>query len=227
MDYLLPYFQSIFLGISTLFCLILLFIQRKKLSSGGLLDDYSQDSLKTLSEAARKAQDILGNAELEGVKIAADARVETRKFENTFEDKLAKALANFDQAMNQGTVSSQNEFVNFLNDLRVRSEQAEIFNQEVAKQRTNEIFDKFEQNLSKFLTETQQKSVMSIQLEMEAARTLIETYKSQKFKLVDENIIAILEETLSLVIAKKLNFQDQMDIVYEALEKAKVDKFLI
>ncbi len=43
----------------------------------------------------------------------------------------------------------------------------------------------------------------------------------------DENIIAMMEQTLSIVLAKKLSLKDQLDLVYEALEKAKVEKFVV
>ena len=46
------------------------------------------------------------------------------------------------------------------------------------------------------------------------ARQLIETYKSSRLKLVDENIVAMLERTLSLVLVKKLSLKEQTDLVY-------------
>jgi len=90
----------------------------------------------------------------------------------------------------------------------------------------NEVFERFEQNLSGFLTTTEQKSITAIELELKAAKGLIETYKAQQMALVDENIVSILERTLSLILAKKMSLKDNMDLVYEALEKAKQEKFI-
>jgi hypothetical protein len=45
--------------------------------------------------------------------------------------------------------------------------------------------------------------------------------------VIDENIMAMLEKTLSLVLAKNLDLKDQMDLVYESLEKAKAEKFVV
>ena len=45
--------------------------------------------------------------------------------------------------------------------------------------------------------------------------------------IIDENIVAMLEKTLSLVLAKNLNLRDQMELVYESLERAKTDSFLV
>ena len=62
---------------------------------------------------------------------------------------------------------------------------------------------------------------------MQAARNLIDTYKRQQLNLIDEHIIAVLERTLSIVLAKKLSLEDQVDLINEALEKAKTEKFII
>lgn len=75
--------------------------------------------------------------------------------------------------------------------------------------------------------DSQQRSVQSIELELKAARQLIETYKQQQLKVIDENVIAMLEKTLSLVLTKKISLQDQVELVYEALEKAKAEKFIV
>jgi hypothetical protein len=56
---------------------------------------------------------------------------------------------------------------------------------------------------------------------------LIDTYKVQQMNVIDENIMAMLEKTLSLVLAKNLDLKDQMDLVYESLEKAKAEKFVV
>lgn len=94
------------------------------------------------------------------------------------------------------------------------------------RERSNSFFEKFEENLSTYLTTTQQQSVKAIELELQSARNLIDTYKTTQLNLVDENIIAMLERTLSLVLIKKLSLQDQVELVYESLEKAKAEKFL-
>ena len=44
--------------------------------------------------------------------------------------------------------------------------------------------------------------------------------------LLNNNIVAMLEKTLSLVISKKLTLKDQVDLVYEALEEAKIERFI-
>lgn len=92
---------------------------------------------------------------------------------------------------------------------------------------TNELFEKFEENLSNYLTQTQTQSTKAIELELQAARSLIESYKSSQLRVVDENIVAILERTLSIILSKKLSLADQMDLVVKGLERAKAEKFFV
>ena len=40
-------------------------------------------------------------------------------------------------------------------------------------------------------------------------------------EVLDENIVAVLEKTLNVVVGKKLTLGDQTELVYEALEQAK------
>lgn len=185
-----------------------------------------EKSYNLLHKAIRKAQSILGRAELESVKMVADSRYEARKLEVKYEQQFTQANDQLEQALTQKVSKAEGEFVEFLNDLRTRSEQMQLLSQEFTKQKTNEVFERFEQNLVGFLTQTEQKSVMAIELELRAAKQLIDTYKTQQLSLIDENIISMLEKTLSLVLAKKLSLKDQLDLVYEALEKAKAEKFI-
>lgn len=186
-----------------------------------------EKSRSILHRAYQKAQTILGNAELEGVKVVADSKVAARNLEGKYEEELTKISEELETNFTTHVTKAEGEFVKFLDELRTRSEQMQLLSQEFTKQKVNEIFERFEQNLTNFLTSTEQKSVSAIELELRAARELVNTYKTQQMALVDENIIAMLEKTLSLVLAKKLTLSDQLDLVYEALEKAKTEKFIV
>lgn len=175
-----------------------------------------QKSFSILHRAMKRAQSIIGNAELEGIKVEA-------------EDKIAfkNAQIELQKEMSLQMNKAYSEYVKFLEGLKEQNTQIQATNQEIIKQRVDSIFDRFEQNLGTFLTSTEQKSVQSIELELRSARQLIETYKTQQMAIIDENIISILERTLTLVLAKKIPLKDQVDLIYEALNKAKIEKFIV
>lgn len=173
-------------------------------------------SFNLLHGAMKKAQAIIGNAELQGIKMAAEEKLALRKNERELQQEMSVQ-------MNKAYTG----YISFLETLKEQNNQIQAVNQEAIKQRVGAIFDKFEQNLGTFLTSTEQKSVQSIELELRSARQLIETYKTQQLAIIDENIISILERTLTLVLAKKIPLKDQVDLIYEALNKAKVEKFIV
>ncbi len=127
----------------------------------------------------------------------------------------------------QAVATSQEQFNAYLQDLSSKAENSFAQDEQTVKAQVNKLLETFEDNLSNFLTATQTQSTKAVELEIQSARSLIESYKKQQFSLIDENIVAMLEKTLSLVLTKKLSLEDQIDLIYESLEKAKADKFII
>lgn len=167
-----------------------------------------------LPNGSTQADEIITQAEVEAIKIAEEAKLGTAVFTKKYNDQLT---ANLNQALV--------EFKSYLDSLKQQSSTNQTQMEQVFKDSVNQMLFKLEQNLAQFLVTSQQKSLESINLELKSARNLIDTYKQEQLQLIDENIIAVLERTLSLVMSKKLTLSDQLDLVYEALEKAKVEKF--
>jgi hypothetical protein len=123
-------------------------------------------------------------------------------------------------------VAEQN-YEKFLQNLTAVSQKTQIQSIEGAKVKVDKLFEDFEVKLADFLLQSEQKMMLAVDLELRSARQLIDTYKVQQMNVIDENIMAMLEKTLSLVLAKNLDLKDQMDLVYESLEKAKAEKFVV
>ncbi|MBI2595351.1 hypothetical protein HYW46_01290 [Candidatus Daviesbacteria bacterium] len=183
------------------------------------LEKARSKGFQIIHNAIKKAQVILGEAEIEGIKVSAQTKLESKKIEERFDAQLGIFTDRLDKI--------QEDYNNYLNSLRVSAGTSEDKNNEVIRQHINQIFDRLEQSLVESFNQTQQQSIHTIEMEIQSARQLIERYKLQQLKLIDENIIALLESTLSLVLAKKLTLKDQLDLVYEALEKAKIEKFIV
>lgn len=199
-----------------------------------IIEANQKKGYEIIHQAIKKAQDIISNAELEALKITTDTKARTRKTSNDYIDQLHSTSNQYQQTFatminqaEQKVDQSELDFRTYLDRLIKHADEAVAANETIVKQRVNSLFEGFEQNLSSYLTETQQQSMKAIELEMQAARQLIDTYKQQQFKLIDENIVTMLEQTLSLVMIKKLSLKDHVDMVYESLEKAKAEKFII
>ena len=199
--------------------------KRKKLEVEGdkFLQGLKEKGWETLNQSIKKSQAILGEAELEGIKAVAVNKVELSKLDADYAKQINIALNKSEQTI----ALAQNQLMQFMQNLQKRSEAFEEAGIKTGEQRINQLFEKIETRVSDFLVQTEQKSLSSIELELKAAREMIDSYKNQKFKLIDENIVAMMEQTLSIVLAKKLALKDQLDLIYEALEKAKAEKFIV
>lgn len=218
------YFLLIFsFGLLTLY-LREYYLRRKDSSiSQKDLQDAKEKGLTVLNEAIKKSQEII-----------ADSRARTQQMENGFQQELKQLNEQFKQSLTQSFSQSdaiiqetQKQFNDFLLYLRTQSEESQSMGQQQAEAKINQILGQLEARLTEFLVQSEQKTTGAIDLELRSARQLIDTYKSQQLALIDENVVAILERTLSLVLAKKLSLKEQVDLVYESLEKAKVEKFIV
>ncbi len=234
-----------------LLCLIF-FVRFLRERQKSLFITKNQDkSFDLLNNAMRKAQEILSKAAMEQVNAVGYTKEQTEKLEHVAEETigstgkkteqlLSKEIDQLHQRMENYTVQlqkAQQDYIHYLQTLQLNSDQTKQLAQEAMnkaveqeamqiKGQLNTFIEQLETELTSFLHKTEEQSVHSLELELKAARQMVETYKQQQFVLIDENIIAILERTLSLVLSKKLTLQDHVDLIYESLEKAKLEKFI-
>lgn len=199
--------------------------KRKKLETEGekFLQSVKEKGWDTLNQSIKKSQEILQEAELAGIKVVAGSEVSTSKLESEYASKLSQSL----ETSTQNIETAQNRLLSFMQDLQKRSQEFEEASKMTGQQRINQLFDRIESRLSDFLVLTEQNTTSSIELELKATRQFIDTYKTKQLKLIDENILAMMEQTLNIVLAKKLSLKEHLDLIYEALEQAKVEKFIV
>lgn len=178
---------------------------------------------KYQQQTREKSIELLQAAEKAEIQILSEGNYVTQKLITEYKNKLDELL----KSSTVSLTSSQDKFIKFMEDLQKSSRDFEEASRKSGEGRINAIFERLEERLSDFLVKTEQQTITSIELELKAARNLIESYKSAQLKLIDENIISMMEQTLNLVLSKKLSLKDQLDLVYEALEKAKVEKFIV
>lgn len=183
----------------------------------------SQAQQKIEMETRQKSLQLLHAAELAESEVIASSKYASQKLEADFKRSLDNLLLISEKSV----TGAQERLIKFMEDLQKRSEEFEEASRKVGEQRINDLFENLESRLSEFVLISEQKTTSSLELELKAARQLIETYKEQQLKLIDENILAMMEQTLNIVLGKKLSLKDQLDLVYEALEKAKVEKFIV
>ena len=61
----------------------------------------------------------------------------------------------------------------------------------------------------------------NVEKEFISVKKVIETYRQERYALVDNQILSLLENTANIALGKELTLQDHTDLIYKALEEAK------
>lgn len=229
---LLPYVLVLIFGVLLLY----LFIKNKQLEKTIVElhrpEQAVQQSQNLLATAQTQAQQIMTTAQMEALKTETSADMTNKliqnqllQFEAEYQKRFEDSMAQLSKDFQAHLASSEGNYQNFLKTIEQHSNTLATEIQTMTKTKINEVLMGFEQNLATFMATSQEKSLQAVELELRSTRGLIETYKQEQFKLIDENIVAVLERTMSLVINQKLSLKDQLDLVFDSLEKAKVEKF--
>lgn len=200
--------------------------------------DWTFLSDRLISQAKLDANKIVTSAEVDALKISTEANLGKDLFQKDFKEALDKeinlTLLNFNQHLQslQSHIetrvnSNDDQYKKFLESIEQQIVETQKHAQEQLTTKVNELMLNFEQKLASSLAKSEQQSIEAVNLEVRSARQLIDSYKSQQLTLVDENIVAVLERVMGLVLKEKLTLKDQLDLVYEALERAKVEKFFV
>lgn len=197
-----------------------------------------QTSQNLIHDAAEKANEIVTAAELESLKFSAEKETELNLFESQYQQKmdnmvsqifalLSQTVKNVEGGFSSSLIQTEKDHEKFISTVEQHSSEWQNKLETDMSSRVNNLLFNFEQNLANFLSKAEKESLDAINLELRSARQLIDSYKSQQLSLVDENIVAVLERSMNLVLKEKLSLKDQLDLVYEALERAKLEKFLV
>ncbi len=152
---------------------------------------------------------------------------EISELEDEFQKQLDQQAEKLLSGMESKANRAEDEFIQFLADLRTRSQQTQELLDSVKQERVEKLFSSLEQNVNQVINQTVKQTLTTIQQELDASRKFVTQYSQKQLSIIDQNLIDLLEKTLSIVLIKKLSLRDQLDLVYEALEKAKVEKFLV
>ncbi len=183
---------------------LIVYLLRKK-SPGQPEGDLSDEkSLSLLSRAIKKAQNIISQAELSGIKIRAQSKVETRKMSEEMAEGIATATSKVEQMLYKSSDRANSQFQDFLNDLQAKSQQ------QVA-----DYISKLEADLS-----------AGLQTDLAEMRKSIDAYKTAKLAALDANFLEVAQRALETLLDKKITLTDQVDLVNEALDKAKQEKLI-
>ncbi len=147
--------------------------------------------------AIKKAQEIIGEAEVEGIKTAAAAKLRTTEFERDYEERLGAAVE-----------KAQREIEKIVRDNIIKSMAG------------------FDLKLAEVISKIENERLKEAGAKSDATKTEIEEYKKARLARLDDQIAKIVTETVVKTLDKKIDAATQMQTIYDALEKAKAENFV-
>lgn len=191
-------------------------------------DDY-QDNFKEvkdksydiLGDALKKADKIITNAELRGIKLFAQEKLEEGKMSKEYQGRLRaleqKLAASFETRIND----AEKSYLDFTSFIEKNFQDHIDQNQKLLTDKTVSFIQNTENLINTSIQNTQEKIKTELTKEFTLAKQEIDEYKRKRLAVIDQNIVDILEKTLSLALGKKLSLSDQAELIYKALEEAK------
>ncbi len=147
--------------------------------------------------AMKKAQEIVSNAEVEGIKTAASAKLRTTQFEKDYEERLSEAVD-----------KSQREIEKIVRD-------------NIAKSMAG-----FDLKLAEVISKIENERLKEAGAKSDATKAEIEEYRKTRLARLDDQIAKIVAETVIKTLDKKIDLNTQMQTIYDALERAKAENFV-
>lgn len=202
---IMPNFILLSLGLfaSLVLCMFLFYLYQKERDKNRRLTQANPQ--KVIKEALKKSQAILEKAEAEGAEVIKDSRSDAKSLAAKYTAEMEKLIGQMESAFQKEVAQAEKDYIDYLTSLKEQSQKMQQSTQAITQKQTAELLAQ----------------------EIAASREAIEGYKQAQLKVVDENILSMLEQTLSMVLAKKVSLEDELDLVYEALDKAKAEKFIV
>ena len=166
-----------------------------------------------VQEARQKAESMLSEAEEQSRSIRATAQIETEKIFASRKDE--------DEKFRLAEVKCIEEITAYTKELL--GKQADIIPQlsESMAKTFAGIGAKAEQEYQTVTADMKKRLNDEVAKEVAAARQAVATYRQERFAMLDQEIVMLVEDTARIVLSKSLSLGDHRGIILNALAEAK------
>ncbi len=94
-------------------------------------------------------------------------------------------------------------------------------NEQFLQTETSKLGEQLKATFTTLEASAKEKIRSNVENEFIAVRKVIETYRQERFSLIDNQIISLVEDTASIALHKTMSLSDHTDLIYKALDEAK------
>lgn len=168
-----------------------------------------------IHDALHEANKVLAQAQIEGLKVVASEKLESRHLEEKFEIALEGLSSDLTKQLSLSVENAEKDYENFLKTLEETISKTASANQELITAQTKHFYEDSNRQIQEVLN-----------IELKNTKKMIEEYGKSRMKEIDDNIGNILDQVIREVLSLSLSTKDHMQIVFKSLEKAKKDNIL-
>jgi len=178
-----------------------------------------------LHSAIKKSQAMVGQAELESLEQRAKSDLEIKKFEEKYQEEIQLTASEVQQAFLSEVAKASGVFKDYLGELKKTSEDESKALREEMAARVAKVSAAVEEQVKFELKTVEERSVLAMEAEVGAMRTAVEEYRKKRLEQIDRDIVEVVEKVAKEYLRREIPVKNQMELVYESLERAKEEKF--
>ncbi|MBI4136467.1 hypothetical protein HY469_00235 [Candidatus Roizmanbacteria bacterium] len=178
-----------------------------------------------IQSAMKQARALLVNAELTGIKEVARTRYDTKKLEDAYEGHLQELIRRSEKHLEYTTRTIEEHYIELFKTAEKQITAQIADNQQRIVNELDLVLDEAHTLLMTQTKTTSQQMEQHLQAEIQAAKELVEQYRTKRTEGIDRQITELVIETVKRTIDKALNPQEHTDLIIRSLEEAKQDGF--
>ncbi len=190
-----------------------------------ILEEAQKKADEIVQKAVEQADKIVSGTKQRGEKVTEEQKQKSETLEVQYEEQLRTVVEDITKQLRVGEKKAEEMYTHFVEEMQKNVSQGVELNQKALQEKADDALGKTQQQIDQFVDDVQGRVRKQIDEQVDKAHEAIEQYKRQRMEVVDTNAVQILEKALAITLGKKLPLSDQVDLVYQALEKAREEGF--
>ena len=174
-------------------------------------------------EAQEKARSMIAATEVEAAKALGDRGHESERLMSEYEKRLAELMHKHESDLQAYAAEAQKAF----GGLNETFKQHVAATESAVQHELQTFADETKTTRSRLEEETKKLIAEHLEREVASVREGLRSYRKERMKLIERDIVSIIEQAIAIVVRRELPLKDHADLVYQALEEAKREGTLV
>lgn len=186
-----------------------------------VVKDAQKKANQITHDAMKESRKILTEAELAGIKTVAKSKVESKHVEADYEEQLDALTQETQTMLTKYGEHMDAELARLTDALEKRIAVGIQKNENFLQEETDKLSKQLASTFGTLEANAKEQIRSNVEAEFIGVKKVIETYRQERFALIDNELLSLIENTTQVALQKSLNLADHTDLLYKALEEAK------